>query len=88
MMEYSREWRGCPPTIVITLEPMPVILAPARLRKLHRSCTWGSVAASVIVVVPVREEASIMAFSVAVTLVSMSQRGAAWAFFASIVTWL
>ena len=45
---------------------MPVILAPARFRKLHKSWTLGSQAALLMTVVPEILVANMMAFSVAV----------------------
>src|SRR3989344_2728029 len=80
--------RGWPPSIVRTLEPMPEILAPQALRKLHKSWTLGSEAALVIVVTPGSLVAKAMTFSVAVGLVSKRQTGPAAEREASMWMWL
>ena len=55
------------PSITSMFEPIPLIFAPIRFSMLHRSCTWGSLAAFVISVLPSARTAAITAFSVAVT---------------------
>ncbi len=83
---YGMGDKGWPPSMVRMFDPMPEILAPARLRKLQSSCTCGSLAAWVIVVVPCRVTASMMVFSVAVGLASRSQTWPGLALVASKIT--
>jgi len=74
-MAKSVPFRDSAPLIMRRFDPTPSISAPIWMSILQRSCTCGSQAAFIIIVVPSARDAAIIAFSVPVTDASSRKTG-------------